>query len=646
MSDIRIKGYVLPRKRAVTFAAAFALWVLGIIITHFFPHLSFIPLFFSWFLAGYPVLKNAAKNFYSRKALGKTLSHCLDENFLMSAATIGAFAIGAWEEAAGVMLFYLIGEIIQEAAIEKSRSSINDLLALKPDKARVKDGDDWKETPAGEVSPGSLVLVRPGERIPLDGIIIEGEASVDASMLTGEPRPVHCATGSEVFSGTVSLNGVLRIKTTKSAGESSAARIVQLVESAREVKAKPERFITSFARWYTPIVVGTALLLAVLPPLLVPGARFADWIYRALVLLVISCPCALVVSVPLGYFAGIGGMSRRGIMVKGAVHLDSLCRAKNVAFDKTGTLTKGNFSVASLEPVPETSRKTLLETAVLAEQESNHPIAKAILEYAKKTECGMETGDQEKEERGSPGFYETAGQGVEVITGEIKIIAGNRRFLESRQINIPASDSEGTFKPVYIARNNSYLGRILIGDTLKEGAVEAVNQLKEMGIRNSIFTGDTRSSAMEAASRLGISENSVEAQLLPEDKLREVEKLCLSGTTVFVGDGINDAPVLARSHVGIAMGSGADVAVEAADLIVMTDDPRRIPEAIERARKTRRIVVENVTFALGAKGAFITLAAMGMANMWIALIADVGVTLIAILNSTRALGVKTGPHRK
>jgi Cd2+/Zn2+-exporting ATPase len=379
-------------------------------------------------------------------------------------------------------------------------------------------------------------------------------------------------------------------------------------------------------------VVGGALLLALLPPLFVPDARFVDWIYRALILLVISCPCALVVSVPLGYFAGIGGMSRRGIMVKGAAHLDSLYRTKNVAFDKTGTLTKGIFTVAALEPEPGISGELLIETAVLAERESNHPIAKAILEYTRRNE---ELGMRNNEELKPSHVLEIAGQGLEVLAGEVKILAGNRRLLESRKVSIPFSNSEGIYTPVYISRDNRYLGRILIGDTLKEGAAEAISRLKEMGIQNTILTGDTRSSAMEAASRLSIS--SVYAELLPEDKLREMENLTLSGTTVFVGDGINDAPVLTRSHVGIAMGSGADVAVEAADIIVMTDDPRRIPEAVERARKTRRIVMGNVIFALGAKGIFIFLAAIGMANMWIAIIADVGVALAAILNSARAI---------
>jgi Cd2+/Zn2+-exporting ATPase len=568
-------------------------------------------------------LRNALANIRRGKAL--------DENFLMSLATIGAFVIGEWEEAVGVMIFYMIGELIQEAAVVRSRSSIDALLALKPDMARVKTGETWAEISAGGVEPGALVLVRPGERIPLDGIVREGAGSVDASMLTGESRPVAVGPGQEVRSGTISVDSVLVIKTTKTADNSSAAKIIELVESAAQAKAKPERFITSFARWYTPLVVLAAFLLGLLPPLLIPGAAFSDWIYRALILLVISCPCALVVSIPLGYFAGIGGLSRRGIMVKGAVHLDSLNKTDYVAFDKTGTLTEGKFTILALESGPGTDEKLLLEAAVLAEKESNHPIAEAIRRGA--AAAGIEASLP-------PGALcrEIAGQGLELRFEDQTILAGNRRLLESAGVILPDASLSGdsVHTSVYIARNGGYCGRILIGDNLKEGAGEAVEELKTLGIRKTLmFTGDTRETALAAASGLGIT--AVGAELLPEDKLEEVEKLTQRGTTVFVGDGINDAPVLARSEVGIAMGSGADVALEAADVIIMTDDPRRVPEAIRRARKTRRIVMGNVAFALGTKGMFIVLAALGMANMWVALIADVGVALAAILNSARAL---------
>ncbi|GHV43694.1 cadmium transporter [Spirochaetia bacterium] len=641
--SISIGSYSLPVKRLVVFAAALALWITGFLLMQFGPvngllrFLPLVPLAASYALAGLPVLRHAVRNLRRGRAL--------DENFLMSIATIGAFAIGEWEEAVGVMIFYMIGEMIQEMAVNRSRSSINALLALKPDTARVQTAAGWAETSAGGVSPGALVLVRPGERIPLDGTVIEGSGSVDASMLTGESRPVPVAPDTEVRSGTLSVDGVLVIRTTRTAEDSSAARIIALVESATEAKARPERFITSFARWYTPIVVGAAALLALLPPLIIPGAHFAEWLYRALILLVISCPCALVVSVPLGYFAGIGGMSRRGIMVKGAVHLDTLNKTRFVAFDKTGTLTQGNFSLVALEPAAGIDSGALLETAVLAEAESNHPIAKAIRDYGKDRTTASAIQDGNSITANSNAAYrEIAGRGLELNYGGEVILAGNQGLLESHGILPIAGDGrngeagEAAYTVVYVARDGKYYGRILIGDTVKDGAVEAVKTLAELGIEKTLmFTGDARLTAMETAGRLGIDQNHVAAELLPADKLAEVEKLTRTGTTVFVGDGINDAPVLARADVGIAMGSGADAAVEAADVIIMTSDPRRVSEAIHRSRRTRRIVMENVAFALGAKGIFITLAVLGLANMWIALIADVGVALLAILNSTRAM---------
>ncbi|GHV07615.1 cadmium-translocating P-type ATPase [Spirochaetia bacterium] len=645
--SVRIGSYSLPVRRLAVFGSALGLWILGFLLIEFGPAIGYlrflplVPLAASYALAGLPVLRHAFRNIRRGRAL--------DENFLMSIATIGAFVIGEWEEAVGVMIFYMIGEMIQEAAVDRSRSSINALLALKPDTARIQAEGGWVETAAAEVNPGALVLVRPGERIPLDGIVVEGSGSVDASMLTGESRPVPVAPDAEVRSGTLSVDGVLVIRTTATAENSSAAKIIALVESATEAKARPERFITTFARFYTPIVVGAAALLAVLPPLIIPGANFAEWLYRALILLVISCPCALVVSVPLGYFAGIGGMSRRGIMVKGAAHLDTLQKARFVAFDKTGTLTQGNFSLAALEPAPGIADETLLETAVLAEGESNHPIAQAIRAYGTERIAAIRdygngnsvTADSitNAEKNSNTAYREIAGRGIELNYGGEIILAGNRGLLESHGVLVGGDAGTNTaHTAVYIARSGKYYGRILIGDTIKEGAAEAVKTLAAMGIEKTLmFTGDARLTAMETAGRLGIPSDQVAAELLPADKLAEVEKLTRTGITVFVGDGINDAPVLARSDVGIAMGSGSDAAVEAADVIIMTDDPRRVSEAIYRSRRTRRIVMENVTFALGAKGIFIALAVLGLANMWIALIADVGVALLAILNSTRAL---------
>ncbi len=622
---------LFSRKEIVVFSSALVLWIAGIIVhqLHLTDIFRFAPLVFflpAYFLAGASVLKNAFVNLRKGKAL--------DENFLMTIATIGAFAVGEWPEAVGVMMFYMIGEMIQNSAVEKSRNSINALLALKPDTARIKNDDEWIEVKADDVAKNMIVLVRPGERIPVDGIIVEGSASIDASMLTGESKPVFCIAGDEVRSGTISLDGVIRVKTLKTAHNSSAAKIIELVEQAAESKAKPERFITAFAKLYTPIVVTLTVIIALIPPLLIPGASFSDWIYRALILLVISCPCALVVSVPLGYFAGIGGMSRRGIMAKGAVHLDSLKKAVNVVFDKTGTLTAGRFSVRAVESAADIDEKILIETAVLAERESNHPAAKAIRDYA---ESRAEILNLHPVTNIHALYKEEAGRGMraELDDGSY-ILAGNEKLLTDYHIIIPELTSCAAESIVYIAKDNQYFGKIILGDTIKEGSAEAVERLKKLGIEKVVmFTGDKDDAARVTASALNIE--SVKAEMLPEDKLSNIETLCKEGTTLFVGDGINDAPVLARADVGIAMGSGADAAVETADLIIMTDDPRRVPEAIERARKTFRIIMQNVVFALTFKAAFIVLASLGMANMWMALIADVGVALIAIINAGRVL---------
>jgi Cd2+/Zn2+-exporting ATPase len=620
---LRFGSYALPLRRVAVFASALCLWAAGLALLRWGPagallrYLPLLPFAAAYLLAGLPVLRRAFRQLRRGKAV--------DENFLMSIATLGAFAVGDWEEAVGVMIFYMIGELIQEAAVLRSRRSIRALLALKPDSARRREGGAWVEVEAGAVAVGDELLVRPGERIPVDGLVLEGSGSIDASMLTGESRPLEVKAGAELQSGTVNLDGLLTLRALRNAEHSQAAKIIALVESARESKASPERFITAFARWYTPIVVGFAAILALAPPLLIPGAQFQDWLYRALILLVISCPCALVVSIPLGYFAGIGGLSRRGIMVKGAVHLDSLYKARYVAFDKTGTLTEGKFAITALEPAAGESGAALLEAALAAEGGSNHPIARAI-------QSGCAERGISVPEGGGSGYREIAGYGVEAGP----VLAGNRRFLESRGVALAGGLAEAAGTAVYVARNGRYLGRILIGDRDREGAAEAVSRLRRLGIRETVmFTGDARRPAEEAARRMGISE--VRAELLPQDKLEAMEELTSRGVSVFVGDGINDAPVLARADVGIAMGGGSDAAVEAADVIIMTDDPRRVPEAIERARRTRRIVVQNTVFALASKAVFIALAVMGKSNMWLALLADVGVALLAVVNATRAL---------
>jgi Cd2+/Zn2+-exporting ATPase len=604
-------------KKIAVFVTAVVLWLGGLGVERLSSHewLSLIPFGAAYLLAGLPVLRNAWRN------LSK--GRLFDENFLMSIATIGAFAIGEWEEAVGVMIFYMIGELIQNVAVSRSKASIDSLLALKPDKARVLREGQWSEVPAELALAGDLVRVWSGERIPVDGVVVEGNASVDASMLSGEAAPIQTTAGTAVYSGTVSLDGVLTIRATKIASESSAAKIVDLVRNARASKAKPERFITTFARYYTPAIIGAAVLIGVLPPLFF-GGEWAVWVRRALVLLVISCPCALVVSVPLGYFAGIGGLSRRGVMVKGAVHLDSLSKARFVAFDKTGTLTKGEFSVTKIEPAEGFDELRLLKIAARAESESNHPIAKAIKQAADKR--GVLEKDVEK-----VGVREIAGLGIETEDG---ILAGNRKLLAERGISVSAERT--LYTAVYAAKDGVYCGRILIGDTVKDKAVSAVAALRRLGVAKTLMlTGDTREGAFSIAKELGVDE--VEAELLPEDKVSIIEKWAERDVTVFVGDGVNDAPVLARADVGIVMGSGADAAVEAADVVIMTNEPDRVPEAIRLSRKIRMLVIENVVFALAAKAVFITLAVFGVANMWLALFADVGVCLIAILNSSRAL---------
>jgi Cd2+/Zn2+-exporting ATPase len=617
-------------KRIIVFSVAVALWIAGFALTQadlfiivngwnageFLPLLPFIA---SYLLVGFPVLRNAIRNLMDGNAL--------DENFLMTIATIGAFAIREWEEAAGVMIFYTVGELIQDRAVDKSRASIEALLALKPDTARVKRGDNWEEVPAESVSAGALVMARAGERIPLDGIIEEGEGFIDASMLSGESKPVSVKAGGEVHSGAVSLDGVLIIRSTKSAENSSAAKIIRLIEQARENKAKPERFITVFARYYTPAVVGAAFLLAVIPPLLL-NDPFSDWFKRALTLLVISCPCALVVSIPLGYFAGIGGLSRRGVMVKGASCLDALAKTEYAAFDKTGTLTKGEFSVQKIETAEGVSETLLLQTAALAERHSNHPIAKALMKAVSARNIEI-SGKSEKEK-----IRERAGRGLELNSEAGNILAGNKKLLEEHGAFVPEDDSNGT--AVYIAKDGAYLGRILIGDAVKEGAARAIAELKRLGVKKTLmFTGDSAESAVSVAELLGVDETS--AGLLPEDKLSALEKWTTRGLTIFVGDGVNDAPVLARADVGVSMGAGADIAVETADIIIMNSEPDRVPEAIFRARKIRRVITQNVIFALTAKIFCITLAVAGLANMWLALFADVGVALIAIFNAVRTL---------
>lgn len=577
----------------------------------------------AYLLAGHDVLLSAARNI--------TRGMVFDELFLMAVASLGAFAIGAMEEAIGVMVLYKVGEMLQEAAATKSRRSIRSLLAMRPDRARVRRGELWVECRPEELVPGDLVLVRPGERVPVDGTVVDGAGSFDSSALTGESMPRPASPGTEALSGFIALDAALTIRAERPASESSAARIVELVENASKAKAKTELFITRFARWYTPAVVGGALLVAVLPPLLVPGQRLSDWAYRALVMLVISCPCAFVISVPLGYFGGLGGAARRGILIKGASVLDALADAKTVVFDKTGTLTDGSFSVRDIEPAIGFDEETLLGGAVAAGTHSNHPLAAAIREAWASTGKPIPGCDDS-------GYSEIPGHGTVAMVDGHEVLAGGDRLLHLKDIDHECRPASGT--EIHVAIAGRYAGRIGVGDSLKAGGKAALTSLRGLGVRRiAMLTGDSGASADRVAVEAGITE--VHHGLLPAGKLERLEAILGQergrGSVIFVGDGVNDAPVLARADAGIAMGAGSDAAIESADVVLMSGEPSRVAEAIDRARRTRTIVTQNIVFALGIKLAFIGLGAFGMAAMWEAVMADVGVALLAVLNSTRAL---------
>ena len=551
-----------------------------------------------------------------------------DENFLMTVATGGAFAIGLPTEAVGVMLFFKVGEIMQGLSVARSRRSIRSLVDLRPDLARTRKNGKLREVRPEEVQVGEEILVRPGERVPLDGTVLTGGGFVDTSALTGEPVPRRVRPGLEVLAGFISTDGSIGIRVTRAAGESSAAQIVRLVEEASRAKSRTAQFITRFARVYTPLVVAAAALIAFLPPLLVPGASLASWTYRALTMLVISCPCALVVSIPLGYFGGVGGASRHGILVKGATYLDVLARVKTVVFDKTGTLTRGNFRVTSAHPRNGVAAPDLLRYAALAEAHSNHPIAASIRAAYGGPGDGAESAD----------FREVAGRGVMARVENRSVMAGNDLLLHENGIAHDTCSVDGT--AVHMVVDGSYAGYLEIGDEARAGTAEAIRALRQLGVsRTVLLTGDGAEVARRTAEQLGIDE--YHGELTPSGKVAVLEGIMKergpAGRTAFVGDGINDAPVLARADVGIAMGtSGADAAVETADVVLMSDSLMKVPEAITRGRRTRAIVVQNIVFALGVKGIFLALGALGIATMWEAVIADMGVALIAITNAARA----------
>jgi len=578
----------------------------------------------AYFLAGKEVLQTAFRNILRGQVF--------DENFLMTVASIGAFAIHELPEAVGVMLFYSVGEYLQDLAVSRSRRSIADLMDIRPDYANLVIGDEIRKVSPEEVGVGQIILVRPGEKVPLDGEVLEGSSFIDTSALTGESVPRKVDVGGKVMAGTVNGSGLLKVKVEKTFEESSVSKILNLVENASGRKAPTEQFITKFARYYTPAIVFGAVAIALMPPLVIPGQTFSKWFYRALTMLVISCPCALVVSIPLGYFGGIGGASRNGILVKGANFLEALTNIDAVVFDKTGTLTRGIFKVAEINAQNGFSKEEVLRLAAHAEVHSNHPIAKSILEAF--------GGTVDKET--VKGYEEIAGHGIAAQVDGKKVLAGNAKLLKKEGIVFSVEDQAGTV--VHLAVNGTYAGYITISDELRTDAAEAIRDLKALGIKRTIMlTGDTEDTASRIAKELDMDE--FYAGLLPEEKVEKLEELQGKGNVrrklVFVGDGINDAPVISRADVGMAMGGlGSDAAIEAADVVIMEDMPSKVAEAIRIARFTKKIVIQNIAFALGIKGIFLAMGALGVASMWEAVFADVGVALLTVLNSTRTLARK------
>ncbi|MBQ8971303.1 MAG: heavy metal translocating P-type ATPase [Lachnospiraceae bacterium] len=630
------------KKRAVTIGYGALLFLIAVLVKelHLIKNYNVQLILFlaAYLVTGRDVIKKAVRNLRNGQVL--------DENFLMTIASLGAFLISEMSEAVGVMLFYQIGEFFQDYAVNHSRKSIAALMDIRPDSANVKRGEAVETVSPEEVKTGEVIVIRPGERIPLDSVVLSGESMLDTVAITGEPVPKKVSEGSQLISGCINISGVLTASVQKEYSDSTVARILELVESASSRKAESENFITKFARYYTPIVVGLAAMIAILPSIITGNA--ADWIYRALSFLVISCPCALVISVPLSFFGGIGGASAKGILIKGSNYLEGFAKAETVVFDKTGTLTKGTFSVTEIKPSKELisesgdgekASNTLLSLAALSEGFSTHPIAQSILEAAEK--AGLSSKEGQKELKASD-IQELGGLGIQAEIEKYRILCGNRRLLEKNNIIIPegaASLQNGTV--VYIAKGSIFAGYIVISDELKSDAKACLEGLKKLGLRTVMLTGDRKEAAKLVAGELGIDE--FHADLLPTDKVEIVEALLgkkkqKDGELVFVGDGINDAPVLARADIGVAMGgAGSDAAIEAADIVIMTDEPSKLLQAYAISRKTLNIVKQNIVFAIGVKVLILILAAFGLASMWAAVFADVGVAVIAILNALRAM---------
>lgn len=589
--------------------------------------LVFLIYLIPYLVIGYDIVFKAVRN----------ISHgqVFDENFLMMVATFGAFGVKEYSEAVAVMLFYQVGELFQNYAVGKSRQSISDMMNICPEYANIEENGALTQVDPDDVEVGTIIVVKPGERIPLDGIVTEGTSMIDTAALTGESVPRKATVGDEIISGCVNGSSTIKVKVTKAFEDSTVARILELVENASSKKAKVENFITRFAKYYTPVVTIGAVILAILPPLIL-GGGWADWIQRACIFLVISCPCALVISVPLGFFGGIGASSKIGILVKGSNYLEAVAEMTTIVFDKTGTLTKGEFKVSEVLPSADKNntvgKEELLEIAAYGEGYSNHPIANSIREaYGKKLSMERVTDTEE-----------IAGHGIHTFIDGREVYLGNAKLMESQNISYVENKTAGTV--VYVACNHVFAGSIVISDSVKEGSKEALHDMKQVGVKKTVMlTGDRRAAADAVAAELGIDE--VHAELLPADKVGEVEKLLGAQNEkeklAFVGDGINDAPVLTRADIGIAMGSmGSDAAIEAADIVLMDDDIRKIASLVKIARKTLGIVKQNIVFALAVKALVLLLGAFGMANMWEAVFADVGVSVIAILNSMRTLNTK------
>lgn len=613
------------KKQGIKIIISFIFYILALVIKFPAEWMKLTIFIISYLIIGFEILKKAVRNIFRGKVI--------DENFLMAIATIGAFAIGEYSEAVAVMLFYQVGELFQDYAVDKSRKSIATLMDIRPDYANIENNGNIEKVDPDDVKIGQIIIVKPGEKVPLDGIVVEGTSNLDTMALTGESVPRKVKENDEVLSGCINKDGLLKLKVTKEFGESTVSKILDLVENASNKKSKSENFITKFAKYYTPIVVILAVVLAVVPPLILKDSgTFTDWLYRALSFLVVSCPCALVISIPLSFFGGIGGASKLGILVKGSNYLEAISKAETVVFDKTGTLTEGVFEVQKIE-TKDISKDELLKIVAHAERYSTHPIAESIKKSYKDMIDDNLIND----------VQELSGRGIKAIIDGKNVLVGNEKMMSENQIEFEKCEDIGTI--LYVAINNKYVGYILIADRIKEDSAKTIKELKAMNVKQTIMlTGDKKEVGEDVAKKIGIDKAYTE--LLPDGKVKQVEQLIQkkseNGKVVFAGDGINDAPVLAMADIGIAMGGvGSDAAIEAADIVIMTDEPSKIGKVIKLSKKTMRIVNENIVFAIFVKIAVLILTAFGLSTMWEAVFADVGVSIIAIINSLRMLNVKS-----